>query len=463
MSYAQFITSKLAHSQCAGIETSADLGGRYDLFPHQRDLTRWALRRGRAAIFAGTGLGKTRMEVAFAAEVARITGLRALILAPLAVAEQTVAEGAAMGVQVTHVRDGSDPSGPISVTNYDRLHRFDPAQYGAIVLDESSIIKHHDTKTLAALLSAFRDTPYRLAATATPAPNDWAELGTHAEFLGIRSRVEMLSEFFTHDGGDTQVWRLKGHARQSFWRWVASWGALIRSPEDLGHNGDAYQLPPLRVYQHTVASEPGTNGEWLFPAEALTLSERRSARRDSLLERAKACALKVNDSADTWVIWCELNAEADALKSMIHGSVEIRGTDEESSKERRLADFAAGKIRVLITKPSIAGWGLNWQHCHRIGFVGVTDSFESYYQAVRRCWRFGQRHPVEVHLFASEREGAVVTNLRRKEQAAEDLARDLSRETLAAVRESVLGSSKESNPYLPSHRMQLPSFIGARA
>lgn len=463
MSYAQFISKKLAHSPCVGIESALTQMDRYALFPHQLDLTRWALRRGRAAIFAGTGLGKTRMEVAFAAEVARITGCRALILAPLAVAEQTVAEGAAMGVQVTHVRDGSDPSGPVAITNYDRLHRFDPSQYGAIVLDESSVIKHHDTKTLAALLAAFRDTPYRLAATATPAPNDWSELGTHAEFLGIRSRVEMLSEFFTHDGGDTQTWRLKGHARQEFWKWVASWGALIRSPDDLGHDGSAYQLPPLRVHQHTVTSDTADNGDWLFPAEALTLSERRSARRDSVAARASACARMVNGSEDTWVIWCELNAEADALKSLIPGSVEIRGTDEEASKERRLADFAAGKIRVLVTKPSIAGWGLNWQHCYRIGFVGVTDSFESYYQAVRRCWRFGQRHPVDVHLFASEREGAVVTNLRRKEQDAEALAMALSRETLAAVRESVLGSVKETNAYQPIHRMQLPSFIGARA
>lgn len=445
MDYGDFVAKKLAVSPNTGIEISSlpDVG----LFPHQRDLTLWALRRGRAAIFADTGLGKSRMQVEWANIVCQREGVDAIILAPLAVAEQTVAEAAAIGVEITHCRDSSDVQPGINITNYERLHRFDASRFGAVVLDESSCIKHHDSKTLQLLLDAFALTRFKLCATATPAPNDWTELGTHAEFLGIRSRVEMLSEFFVHDGGDTQTWRLKGHARHEFWRWVASWGALVRSPADLGHDASAYNLPPLDVTEHHVASVAPTEGR-LFAMEAQTLSERRDARRSSISERVQACANIVNADRQPWIVWCDLNAEGDALSAAIPGAVEIRGSDDSDEKESRLERFATGDIRVLITKPSIAGFGLNWQHCARMAFVGVTDSFEAYYQAIRRCWRFGQKRPVHVHIFASEAEGSVVANLRRKEQEAKAMSESLSVETLAAVQENVLGSIRESNAYI---------------
>ncbi len=457
MDYRDFVSAKLGTDATIGID--APLRD-YGLFPHQRDLTAWALRRGRAAIFADTGLGKSRMQLAWADMVHRETGCDVLILAPLAVAEQTAEEGQSIGVAVTHARDGSDVRAGITITNYDRLHKFDVAQFGGVVLDESSIIKHHAAKTLQTLLDAFRATTYKLCATATPAPNDWTELGNHAEFLGVRSRAEMLAEFFVHDGGDTQTWRLKGHARQVFWRWVASWGAMVRSPADLGHDASAYDLPALHVHQHTVETEHNP-AHGLFAMEAQTLMDRRDARRSSLVERVRACAQMVNADRRPWVVWCDLNAEGDALTAAIDGAVQIAGADDADVKEQRLHDFANGKIRVLVSKPSICGFGLNWQHCARMAFVGVTDSFEAYYQAVRRCWRFGQKHPVDVHVFASQQEGAVVANLRRKEADARAMADAMASETMSAVRENILGRSKDTNPYHPIAPMRVPSFLEA--
>jgi len=454
--YEDLVARKLRFQSGKGLDVAPR---DYGLFPHQRDLVEWALRRGRAAIFADTGLGKSRIQVAWADTIARETGGDVLILAPLAVAEQTVEEGESIGVKVTHARDGADIQPGINITNYARIHRFDCSRFTGVVLDESSIIKHHTSKTLQQLLEAFERTPFKLCATATPAPNDWTELGTHAQFLGCRTQDEMLAEFFVHDGGDTGTWRLKGHAKHLFWKWVASWGALLRSPADLGHDATAYELPPLEVTQHTVEGGIEPTEGMLFALEASSLMERRAARRASLAARVKACAAMVNADNQPWIVWCDLNDEADSLRAAIPDAVEIRGSDEDEAKERRLYDFAHGKIRVLITKPKIAGFGLNWQHCANVAFVGVTDSFEAYYQAIRRCWRFGQKRPVHVHIFASEQEGSVVANLARKEADAKAMAESLSAETLEAVRESVLGFSRETNDYAPSVPMAIPSFL----
>lgn len=456
MSYAEFVSRKLSMVAPVGYFNPGEMPAH--LFPHQRDLTAWALRRGRCAIFADTGLGKSRMEVTWADVVTRREGRPVLILAPLAVAAQTAQEGADIGVRVTVCRDDSDVRDGVNITNYDRLHRFDPSRFAGVVLDESSIIKHHDAKTLRILMDAFHRTPFRLCASATPAPNDWTELGTHAEFLGICKRTEMLSEFFTHDGGETSVWRLKGHAREQFWKWVVSWGALIRRPSDLGHDDAAYALPPLHLHEHAVEVEMPTNG-MLFALEAQTLSERRDARRASLADRVAECAQHVNADAQPWVVWCDLNAEGDALRQSIPDAVEIRGSDDADVKESRLRDFAEGRTRVLITKPSIAGFGLNWQHCARMAFVGVTDSFEAYYQAVRRCWRFGQTRPVHVHIFASDAEGAIVANLKRKERDALAMAESLSAETRDSVRAEVSGTQRQTNPYNAGNVIRVPAFL----
>ena len=389
--YKAFVAGKAHDRDATGFvaDTAA-----YDLFPHQHDLVRWACRRGRAAIFADTGLGKTRMQVAWADLVAKREGVRVLILAPLAVADQTAREAHdALGVTVKHCRDGAEVSDGITITNYDRLHRFDARMFGAVVLDESSCIKHHDAKTLKTLIEAFGPTPYKLCATATPAPNDWTELGTHAEFLGVRTRAEMLSEFFTHDGGETQTWRLKGHGRAPFWKWVATWGAMIRSPTDLGHDGSAYNLPPMSVHQHIVHAEVAAPEGALFAPEAATMMERKQARKASVLARVDAVARMVNASERPWLVWCELNAEGDALEGAITGAIQVAGADDNETKEARIRDFLDGRARVMVSKSSIMGFGLNFQHCADIAFVGVTDSYESYYQAVRRCWRGPARGP----------------------------------------------------------------------
>jgi len=398
------------------------------------------------------------MQLAWADAVHRHTERDVLILAPLAVVRQTVAEGAEIGVRVTACRDAEDLRPGINATNYDRMHRFDPARFSAVVLDESSCIKHHDTKTLAALIEAFAATPYRLACTATPAPNDWAELGTHAEFLGVCRRVEMLSEYFTHDGGDTSKWRLKGHAREPFWRWVASWGALVSHPRDIGYDTAGYDLPPLDVREHVVPSlaTPGC----LFPTDAGGLQERRAARRESLSRRVQLAADLVNaEPSEPWIVWCDLNDESNQLTEAIGDAVEITGSTDRDDKERMLIDFSESRSRVVVTKPSIAGFGLNWQHCARVMFVGVTDSWESYYQAVRRCWRFGQTRPVVVHVVSSEAEGAVLANLKRKDADAVAMSAALSRETGYIVRAEVRGMERTTNPYNPTVKMEIPSWL----
>lgn len=459
MNYQEFIAGKFAAAMPTGFDGQFDLPE--SLFPMQHDLVSWSLKRGRAAIFADTGLGKSRMQVSWAAKVHELTGLSVMILAPLAVAQQTIAEGAEIGVTITRCREPGDVQPGLNITNYDRIHKFDCSQFGAVVLDESSCIKHHTAKTLQTLMDSFGHCLYKLCATATPAPNDWTELGTHAEFLGICSRAEMLAEFFVHDGGETQTWRLKGHARHLFWQWVASWGAMIRKPSDLGYDDAMYALPPLTVVDHVVDTDEdkiADNG-MLFALEASTMSERREAKKASLVNRVQQCADIVNGSTDTWVVWCELNAEADALKAAIPDAVEIRGPDDADLKERRLMEFAQGKTRVLITKASITGWGLNWQHCHNTAFVGVSDSFEAYYQAIRRFWRFGQKKEVTVHRFASQLESAVMKNLERKQAISIDMGESLAMETRAAVTAQIKGATRATNDYSAIQKVKAPAWL----
>jgi len=455
MEYEKFVARKLAMKQFDGI--TGDVSG-IELMPFQRDLTSWALRKGRAALFADTGLGKTRMQLAWAREAS--THGRVLILAPLSVAKQTADEGAKIGVHVNICRDGADVVDGINITNYDRLHRFDDIDFAAVVLDESSCIKHQNSKTFQVLCERFASTPYRLCATATPSPNDYTELGSHAEFLGICSRAEMLSEYFCHDGGETSTWRLKGHARGLFWQFVSSWGALVRKPSDLGYVDGGYDLPPLNVHEHIIAADEGDAAAMgmLFVTPAQDLMERRQARRASLSKRVAQCAEMVS-AGGSWIVWCELNDEGEELRRAIPDSVEVRGADDIDTKEKRLDDFSEGRTRVLISKPSIAGFGLNWQHVQNMAFVGVNDSFESYYQAVRRCWRFGQKLPVNVHVFASEIEGDVLANLKRKEADSIRMSEELSAETRAAVMAEVRGGRRLTNTYQPKMKMEIPTWL----
>lgn len=462
MTYTAFVAGKLKRHVPTGIANHGAMPS--SLSPFQADLTSWALRRGRAAIFADTGLGKMRMEIVYASIVAMHTGQPFLILAPLAVAAQIAAEGAKIGIPVKVCRDKADVAtgSSVNVANYERLHRFDASVFGGVALDESSCIKHHDTATLKTLMDSFVRTPFRLCGTATPSPNDYTELGTHAEFLGVCSRTEMLSEFFCHDGGDTSSWRLKRHARGAFWRFVATWGALVRKPSDLGYSDDGYNLPPLTVTHNVIAADQGDvqRAGLLFAKDASTMSERRCARRASISSRVERCAAVVNaEQSEPWVVWCNLNDEGRMLTDAIDGAIEVYGSLDIDEKERRLQSFAEGEARVIVSKSSICGWGVNWQHCAHMAFVGFTDSWEAYYQAVRRCWRFGQKRPVQVHGFASEIEGAVIANLKRKEADATRMAEELSSETRAVVRAEVRGQERVVNEYAPVERMEVPAWL----
>lgn len=461
MRYEDFLASKSWTVAPSGFE-SADLEP--SLFPFQRDLVTWSLRQGRCALFADTGLGKSAMQLEWSRHVSRRAG-DVLILAPLAVAAQTVREGQRIGVDVTLCRDGSEVKPGINITNYDRLHRFDPARFAGVVLDESSIIKHHDAKTFGLLKEMFRATAYKLCATATPSPNDFSELGTHAEFLGICTQAEMLSEFFINDAGDTGTWRLKGHAKKVFWQWVASWGALIRKPSDLGYDDAGYALPALEVVHHKVSVDTATLRKMgvLFAEEAKDLTERRDARKSSIDDRLRLCAATINaEPSEQWIAWGGLNAETEGLTALVPDAVEVRGPDEAETKERNMLAFAAGDLRVLVSKTSICGFGLNFQRCARMAFIGVSDSWESYYQAVRRCYRFGQKRPVVVHVFASEAEGSVVDNLKRKERDAMQMADELSRETREIVRANIRKESRRRDSFEPNQKMKIPSWLEVR-
>lgn len=454
--YDDVIASKSRTVRFGGLEPGPMPEG---LFPHQRDLVSWALRKGRAAIFADTGLGKTLMELTWARRVA-LEG-RVLILAPLAVAQQIVAEGAAWDIPCAYTRDDSEGH-RIAVANYEMLHAIDTSRFAGVVLDESSILKAYTGRTRTQIIDAFRDTPYRLASTATPAPNDFTELGNHAEFLGVRSRVEMLAEFFCHDGGSTQDWRVKGHAVGAFWRWVASWGAVVRSPSDLGHDASAYALPPLRTHEIVIATDDHDvrASGLLFADDAMTLQEQRAVRRATVGKRAsRAASIAAGD--DACVVWCELNDEADACEEAIPGSIQVSGADSLEAKIEKLGRFARGDARVLVTKPSVCGFGLNWQHCARMIFCGASHSYEQTYQAVRRCWRFGQKRPVDVYVIRADTERAVVENYRRKEADAARLGAEMAAHVMDSVRAEVVGvSRREWNAYNPSVKMTVPAWAG---
>jgi len=454
--YDEMIARKGATTAFAGIDPGATISPH--LSPFQTDLTRWALRRGRAAIFADTGLGKTRMELFWGAHVNREAG-RVLCLTPLAVAQQTVKEGERVGVPVVYSRH--DTGEPFIVTNFEMLHAFDPTAFAGIVIDESGILKAFDGKTKAALIAAFEATPFRLCATATPAPNDFTELGNHSEFLGIKTRMEMLAEYFVHDGGSTQDWRIKGHAITPFWRWVATWGAVVKAPSDLGYDDGAYALPPLRMHEHVVSlgEDHARAMGLLFAPEARTLQEQRQVRRTTITTRVDKAAELVG-GAEPAIVWCELNDEADAAAALIPGAIQVSGSDTLEEKVERLTGFADGRYRVLVSKPSICGWGLNWQHANRMVFVGASHSYEQTYQAVRRCWRFGQTRPVDVHIVRSEADSAVIANFRRKEADAARMAAEMRAHVGDAVRAEVRGLRREWNPYDPAIPMTVPGWIG---
>jgi superfamily II DNA or RNA helicase len=445
MNYETFLASKIKNDVPAGIAEGVNLSEK--LFDFQADIVRWALRRGRAAIFADCGLGKSAMQLQWAQQVQRYTDKPVLILAPVAVSEQTVREGLKFDVAVSRVDHGGEIT-PISVTNYERLHLFDASVFGGVVIDESSILKSFTGKIRNQIIAEFADTPFKLACTATPSPNDHTELGNHAEFLGVMSMQEMLATYFVHDASNaaSEGWRLKGHAVEEFWRWVASWAVSIKTPSDLGYSDEGYILPSLNIIDHTVDVDHTDNDtDMLFRMPASTMGELRKEERMTVQQRCERVAELVSVSDEPWIIWCHRNDESALLADLIPGAVEITGSDTNEDKARRMIAFSDGDIRVLITKPSIAGFGMNWQHCRNVAFVGLTHSYEQFYQAVRRCWRFGQTHAVDCHVVIAETQTKVLQAIKRKQTDAEimnsEMVKAMRTVNIAAVRGELVRES----------------------
>lgn len=443
MTYEEFLKSKELKAVVSGFDVSVESLNE-NLFDFQAVIVKWALRRGKAAIFADTGLGKTIMQCSWADAVVKETEGNVLVVAPLCVAHQTVSESKKFGISINYCRSQNDIKTGINITNYEMIDKFNLDAFAGIVLDESSIIKHRDSKTRNSIINACRDVPYKLSCTATPSPNDYMELGNQAEFLGIMSMAEMLAMFFIHDGGETQKWRLKGHGKDKFWEWMATWSVVIRNPSDIGFDGSSYHLPGINYHEHVVKT---VDDESLFPDVARGMLERNRARKDSIIDRVSKCAEIVNSSNDQFIVWCHLNDESELLKSSIIGSEEIKGSDSIEKKERTIKDFESGMLRVLITKPSIAGFGLNWQHCFNAAFVGLSDSFEQYYQAVRRIYRFGQANVVNVHVISADTEGAVVQNIKRKEEQNKQISMEMIKHMSEAMNREIFSATNEKSEY----------------
>lgn len=461
MEYHEFLKTKEIKSNASGFDI--DKSSLNDnLFEWQKDIVAWALKKGKACLFEDCGLGKTIQQLAFADAVSEKFNKPVLIVSPLAVAVQTVREGEKFGYKVNLCRTQADVTNGINVTNYEMLHQFDDDFIG-VVLDESSILKNHDGKTRQMITNKFRNTQYKLCCTATPAPNDFTEIGNHAEFLGIMTQAEMLSTFFVHDGGNTSSWRLKGHATEKFFAWIASWACCLTTPEDLGYDGKEYQLPLLNITEITVKSKDleEEDGQMRFMAQtSLSLNERRLARNNSLEDRVRAAANIANSFAENQVlVWCDLNKESELLTQSIKGAVEVKGSDTDEHKRTSMISFSEGKVKALVSKPKIAGWGMNWQNCNKVIFVGLSDSFESYYQAVRRCWRFGQKKPVDVYIITSEKEGAVKLNIERKQKEAQQMTAELVKYTKDILKNDIRSTVRMTENYIAIEKMIIPAWL----
>ncbi|HHV41337.1 MAG TPA: DEAD/DEAH box helicase [Clostridiaceae bacterium] len=450
--YSDFLESKSFTLKHRGISV-ADSEINPILYPFQRDIVRWSLRKGRSALFEDCGLGKTFQQL----EWARLLGKRTLIIAPLSVAKQTVKEGRKIDIDVHYTRSGDDITDGINITNYEMVERFDPSKFEAVVLDESSILKGLTGKTRQRLTTMFAKTPYRLCCTATPAPNDITEIANHAEFLGVMTRANMLASFFVHD--DTG-WRLKKHAIEPFYRWLASWAMAIRFPSDLGYSDEGFILPKLRIIPEIVEIDYRPPGKLFWDGQLKGIQDRAKVRKATRKARVDRTVDLVDSSIDQWILWCGLNAEADTLHRLLpDDSVNVKGSQSPEQKQEAIDAFLGGEIRVLITKCKVAGFGMNFQNCHKMAFVGLNDSYEMYYQAIRRCYRFGQTHPVDAHIVLSDVEYGIYENVLRKEEEAKEMSQYLIENVKeferAGIHEMTIGRE-----YKAKKAMLVPSWLG---
>ena len=452
MTYEEFLKTKETEHIESGLKVESDKLNP-SLFPFQRDIVSWALQKGRAAIFSDCGTGKTIMQLEFANQIVKQTKVKALIIAPLAVVEQTRKEGRKFGIESNVCRTQEDVKDGINITNYEMLEHFEPDMFGCVVLDESSILKSFTSTTRNMLIDMFGRTPYKLACTATPSPNDHSELGNHAEFLGIMTRSEMLATYFIHDGGNTSSWRLKGYGEKKFWEWVATWAVCVRNPADLGYTSTGYEVPKLNIIEHIIESQ-ADEGE-LVAKMAQTLSERRDARKKSLDDRVRMVKELVDNSDDEWLIWCDYNIESEMLGKSVCKGVEVVGNDSPEYKAQTALKFAEGDIKALISKPSIYGFGMNFQNCHNICFCGISDSYEQFYQAVRRCWRYGQTNPVDVHIVLSTREISILENIKQKQRQMDELQENMVNLMHDVTMSEIKHTTRIVTEYKPTRKLRL--------
>ena len=461
MTYKEFIDSKLLvkTNNVLNIDKS-ELNN--TLFDYQKDLVVWALKLGKSAIFADTGLGKTFMQLEWARIINEKKNKPVLIVAPLAVTSQTQDEALKLNLHIKYVKEQSECINGINITNYERLDKFESDYFIGIVLDESSILKSFTGVYKKLLIDNFKNTEFKLACSATPAPNDYMELGNHSEFLNVMNLTEMLSMFFVHDGGDTSHWRLKGHAVERFWEWVSSWSAIIKNPSDLGYDGEKHKLPELIENDIIIQSDNyNNNNNMLFSMPANTLDERRLAQKNSFKDRIKKTVEIVKSNPDEqWLIWCNYNDEANELKKLLSESVNVQGSDEPEIKAKNLLSFGKGEIKYLITKPKIASFGLNWQSCHNVIFCSLNDSYEQYYQSIRRCYRFGQKNKVNVYRVLSYDEINILDNIERKHNEFQYMQKKMSIYTKKYVRENLQVKFKEMDKsYNPQIEIKLPEWL----
>lgn len=454
--YLDFIASKGSHRHAVGFAMQGDWPS---LFDHQRRSLQFACETGRTASFLDTGLGKSRVEAAAADEFRRKTNKPSLILTPLAVARQMQRECDAIGVEARVIREDEDVWPGVNIANYERLSRLDASRFGGVILDESSILKSFTGSTKRALVETFANTPYRLAATATPAPNDHMELGTHSEFLGYMKSMEMLARWFINDTSTaSQDWRLKGHAVDDFWNWVASWARAAAKPSDLGGNDEGFILPPLRYHLHTVRADVlAGDFDGLFRIPDGSATSLHKEKRLTLNERVERAASIANDASGAVIVWCETNAESDALVKAIPDAIEVHGSQSPEQKEDALDAFTFGKARVIVTKPKLAGFGLNWQHARTVVFASISHSYEQHYQAVRRSWRFGQTQPVDCHVVIADTEAPIWANVQRK-SADHDRMKAAMIGAMARHQGVIHGKRKYDKP----PQVAMPAFIGGK-
>ncbi|MDD3927124.1 MAG: SNF2-related protein [bacterium] len=458
--YQEFLKSKVITTEARGIDAPSISPVLYDW---QREIEKWALKQGKAALFEECGLGKTLQQVEWAKHVSAYTDGRVLLVAPLAVAGQTIREGCKLGAEIQYCRHQREVENNIVITNYDMLKEFDANAFSGVVLDESSILKAYTGQTKRMILEMFEHTPFKLACTATPAPNDYLELGNHAQFLNIMDSNEMISRWFINDTMAAGNYRLKGHAADDFWQWVTTWAVCVSKPSDIGYADDGFDLPPLNIHSEVVsvdhlrAQEQGR----LFVLADTSATGMWKEKDATAYDRCLRAADIVSGSPDdAWTVWCDTNKEADILKAMLPQSVEVRGSESIAAKERKLTAFSDGSAQAIITKPDIAGYGLHWQHCNKQVFVGVGYSFEKLYQSLRRSWRFGQAHPVDAHLIYAETEGNIIETIQRKQEAHKRMQQAMN----AAMRKSGFLAEtdfRRAKLYQPETIMTMPEWLKA--